>query len=189
MIMKGKEIVLVSIVGESGGVVTEALEYVYKRYENIKSIKNVILYSKEPRVIEEVNVLKKILKLLIKRKRFNMKLRNVFKKMPIKDIEEERDIKRFKRFLNRIMFLEVGKKIIFNISGGRKSMIILTLEVLRNIGEVTLINIISYMSREEISELGDIIREKINANLTPEDEEIEKYFFSDGKYKVFELKL
>lgn len=180
-----KKITLISILGESSGVVTEALEFLEKKgYEEIC---NIVLYTKENRVLEELKILKKCLK-KIEKERLKAKLETKYYKLPIEDIKSEKDMEKFKKFMENFIKKHAKGNVIFNISGGRKIIVILALEELRkHFKNLRWINIISYLSREEISEMGEIIREKIDANLMPEKTEIEKYFFSDGNYKVFEF--
>jgi len=172
---------LVSILGESAGVVTEAIEWLRKN--GVKDrIRSIVLYSRN--VKEEVKVLRKVLK----DKRVKDRLGNVevkFINIGINDIEKESDIKKFEKNVKRILrSIKKEEDIIVNISGGRKMMVILLLELIKG-RKVKWINIVSYLPREKIAELGSVIREKIDAGIRLDDEEINSYFFSDGKYKVF----
>ncbi|MEM5832031.1 MAG: CRISPR-associated ring nuclease [Candidatus Aenigmatarchaeota archaeon] len=181
-----EKVALISILGESSGVVTEALEFLNNK--NIKEVENIVIHTKERRILEEVKVLKKALSKFLK-DRFKIKINSKFWALPINDITNEKDIEKLEKFLEKIKKkIRNKKKIIFNISGGRKLMIILTLKYLeKNFRRVNWINIISFVPTEKIVEVGERIREKINIGIKPEKEEIEEYFFSKGNYKVFEF--
>ena len=172
---------LVSILGESAGVITEALEWL-RNNEKDKHIVSIVLYSKN--VKEEVEVLRKVLKDKRVKERIGdveMKFRNI----GIEDIENEKDIKKFEKTVEKIL-KDIGKneKIVVNVSGGRKMMVILLMNLIKS-RNFSWLNIISYLPRERIAELGSIIREKLDSGIKLEDEEINDYFFSGGKYKVF----
>ena len=172
---------LVSILGESAGVITEALEWL-RNNEKDKHIVSIVLYSKN--VKEEVEVLRKVLKDKRVKERIGdveMKFRNI----GIEDIENEKDLKKFEKVVEKIL-KDIGKneKIVVNVSGGRKMMVILLMNLIKG-RNFSWLNIISYLPRERIAELGSIIREKLDSGIKLEDEEINDYFFSGGKYKVF----
>jgi len=172
---------LVSILGESAGVITEALEWL-RNNEKDKHIVNVVLYSRN--VKEEVKVLRKALK----DERVKSRIGDVetkFVNIGIEDIESEKDIKKFEKIVKKIL-KEIGEKerIVVNVSGGRKMMVILLLDLIRS-KRIGWLNIISYLPRERIAEVGSVIREKLDSGIKLEDEEINEYFFSGGKYKVF----
>lgn len=182
-----KKVTLISILGESGGVITEALDWLEKK--NTKEVDNIVFYTGEERILEEMKSLKKILKLLSK-ERLKIMVNSKFIRMPIDDIKDERDIKKLNRFLEKKLKKLNLKNVIFNISGGRKLIVLFLLKFLEKKGKsIKWINIISYLPRERIAELGERIREKINVGVIPEKEEIEEYYFSNGNYKVFEFEI
>ena len=169
-----------SIVAESPGIVTEALEYIFKKYGNIK-VKNVVFYPKDERIQWRISLLKKVLK-----KRYSF-VESKFYKLPIEDINEK-NLRKFENFLKKT--LKKFSNIIFNISGGRKIMVILVYNYLvKKLKNVKIIDIISYLSREEIGTLEDVLKEKFENGIELSEEEIRKYFFSDNKYKVIEIKV
>lgn len=115
---------------------------------------------------------------------------SVFLKLPVEDITSEKDIKKFLNFVKKIRKELKSKNTYFNITGGRKIMLLALYKFLiKSKVRAKLLNIISYLPREEVGVLEDILKEKIENGIEPNEEEIRKYLFSNNNYKVFEIKL
>jgi len=177
---------LVSVLGESPGVVTEALEWIRKWFKG--KILNIVFYTTDKSVIESVKLLKKALRRKDVRKRIgNVKTR--FIKLPMIDIKEEKDAKELWKSLKKALRKPKGEYI-FNVSGGRRLMCILLFACWQKIvkrGYV--INVISYLPREEMEAIREVVVEKARNNLRLSKEDVYSYFFSKGKYKVFKIKI
>ena len=179
------ECTLISLLGESEGVITEALEYCKKKFEKIE---NIVLYTRDVR--EKVKILRKVLKMKELKQRIG-DVTSKFVRIPVSDITSQKELMTFRKTVEKVIKgIDRNKTVILNISGGRKIMVIVMLDVVRKIGLKGLwINIISRMKREEIAELGEIVKEKIENNIKLEKEEIDNYFFSKGNYIVLEFSL
>jgi CRISPR-associated Csx14 family protein len=178
---------LISILGESPGVITEALEWLRKNGVK-EEIKQIIIYTKNTK--DQATILKKVLKDKRVLNRVG-KVQTKFINIGINDIESEKDLENFEKRIQKILSNIKGEDIVVNISGGRKIMVIALLDLIRKLKarKMSWINIISYLSREKIAELGYSISEKVSAKIKLDDEEIEEYFFSKGNYKVFGKKI
>lgn len=186
------KITLISFVAESPGVVTEALEYLSKKFKG-KIIYNIVLYPNSQNILWRINFLKRYLKSKELKQRIPNIEKNIFIKLNIEDVKEEKDIKKvLKVFEKTIKIIPKNSLVVYNITGGRKILNILLLDYLRKKKKKGYwINIVSYIDKDLHNQIEDKLKTKIEESLEEmiTKDEIDYYLFSKGNYKVFEFKL
>lgn len=181
-------IVLYSIVGESPGVVSEAIKWIKNKYR--EEITSVVFYPKSENIKKRIEILKEVIET-----DFDT-VNQIYKEISIDDVKNDKDmvklIREIRSYISTLPDNEESIKIL-NVSGGRKIMsIILSVYfpfIFREINKI--INVVSYVDREKILNAEKVVLSANNIKdlKTKNKEEYETYFYSDNNFKVFELNI